>query len=1511
MWKWLDDLGRWTTASFGAVGSLIAMPFAAATGHGEWAKHQYDLFSQEANETGGRATGAVSRNVVQPTTKAVESVPVVGPAVESVADQVAKVFKADAWLYRNGIQRPMSTFATAWSLTDSDRWKKQQNEGFLGSLFDSATWGKAWGISSHRTFGQALSLAFATRDILDADEVEDARRQWWWDVTTGGVDAPAAFFLDPLGKAGKIIGASGALRTTKDFDVLSAAGKERQVQRAVQAGKPVSKVGKEASQNLTEQFRTNTPLNDTMNWADQISAKYADPRDAAKHISKLPIFRNNANGGLLASLLANSNPGEKRQIMRLAYGDASAYKELNAQRPDLAAQIRSLTDTRDDLMRAQAPKPTADGGATPPTPAVDQERLGTLNREINALERRERYLDTLTGRPDEPSPGIIGVLSKAPKGGVYQKIAKGTATARYRADMASQRGTMQGWHWYNMFNTPVQVVGKLNYLNQKRPRGFYDMNAQDGWREVDDMLRQVKGFSPQRRSQIVSRLMGAPNEASKIQYVRQAEAEAISHTLARRDLSPGMIKEITDSTLSQRDALRARMTERAYSATFGDAGQRIDYFNEHGYPSVVLPVTKTQLAEKIPLVDIQALDRAAGRYRNSLRLLTGKNLRDPAIQLGDMLSSAWKSSVLLRLGYPVRLSGDDQMAMQAKLGAMVWLGLGMKGAANFADNQYTRMRNAYRLAALEAGKRRQIGLLGGAKLRTGDLKAIEPRERFKAKRLGQEDVNVPLLGGGSVDVNGMFPRNRAGDYWRDLSATDRHVLMETEDQYLRQMRSEYSTGLLSNGETGYWSAWRDALNKQLGQDPLAKIFLNGGTEDDALRWLKTDAGRRHGLDLPFRRHDPQAWASNVKTMVDQYAPILPLREAALKGEVTNRMLKTAVPHLKAASRELPQVHGPTIAHNLGRGAVAESMTKLRDGWFRLASDMPTDILTKHPMAKAIYDGRIKQLVKAWHATGGEIDNDTLAKLESQARRFAIGEVNKVVLDLSVHSNAAHLFRFVSPFYSAWEETLKRWGRLIDANPGLLFRANDIWQGLNKIAGTDLVDADGNKIEGFTGLKNADEQYITFRIPRWLGSKIDGLKYFDRTQIPKSSLNITLQGDPWWLPGFGPMAQIPASLYADSRPNDAQALKFILPFGPQSIKDLVLPPAAKQATKGEDDTDFTQTTIRIWQIKFQQWQNAGMKGPPPSPNDPQIQKDAKAFHSMQTYTKLLLPFSAKFTSPYQFYIDQYHKFLQENPAKARDMFLAKYPDYFVFTQSVSKNNAQIPATLKAFNASKKFKDLIAKHPDLAPVILGPSMDGDAFDPAVYNKQFEQKLAPGSTKTYRQHQSLEDFAHEAVAQDGWNAYMQFMDIFRAELARRGATSLNDAGTDDLAAIKRAVIAQLSKKFPAWAQDYNSFNPKKTDQYVTDFRQIVNEPELANNPGRTDIQTLRQYLGIRDLVLQALATRAATGGARSLQAKSNADLAGFWQNARDSLAESDTMFSRNIFDRYLNGDTQLVAP
>jgi hypothetical protein len=836
--------------------------------------------------------------------------------------------------------------------------------------------------------------------------------------------------------------------------------------------------------------------------------------------------------------------------------------------------------------------------------------------------------------------------------------------------------------------------------------------------------------------------------------------------------------------------------------------------------------------------------------------------------------------------------------------------------------------------------------------------ADEAAKGFQPVRQGTRRVKLP----GGVEAPAAF-EGKQGEYYLKRISPDEAVgqIFATNKRLLHGhlMRSfDHGGQVISAAQDPVLHAesWAHAINAQLMQDELSRQAIKGATVAEMADWLeKTAAGRAYlkrlgiGMKLGPKTNgvdrivvDAERLANGAKADVDEYLPTPEIRLKALEPEgVTPAFLKKAMPQ---AHR--PDVHTGQVGRTQGafHGAVEQIMAS----FYRVAASLPAERLSRHPLFNQLYEdhlGRIShQLMQqgAYDTTVAGVE-----RMATTARRLAERDMKKLVFDIAHKSDVTAALRFVSPFMAATTESFQRWARIIADKPQVVGYANIFYNA--PVAAGAMQDADGNHItrDGYAytmtyptlpdgkldydhgkavkRLVPKNERYIVGRMPKWvvdnpaaklsLGALLGIEPSSGKFRLSQNSMDIVTQGDPWYNPGMGPIVQIPVNQFVKDKPKAAEVARHlgVLPFGPQSqASAFLLPSTIRNFLTAYDTSDerYQAVKMQIMQRAIFEHDQLGK----PMPTAKQIADKTRNYWLFSAGTAFLQPMATQKKDAYQFYRDQYNELRRQDPLTADDQFLQRYgEDYFIFAQSQSKNESGIPATVKAVQLQKEYGDLIDANPELGALIVGPEGDGP-FSPEAYSYQLNTPLTPGGAEMQRTKMSADEALEENQRRLGWAKYTSAMDSLNTQLRNRGLTSFSDDGAQDLLATKRgltklwqAPLLPDGSENPyyneAWSKDYSTYDTLKYDRLIPGLERVA-DSDLADDPNRSDLRTLRTYLAGRKAVVQALAQRAAGGGHSTLAAQSNADLAEDWQRFVDSLVESSVRFG-NLHTRYLSRD------
>lgn len=817
---------------------------------------------------------------------------------------------------------------------------------------------------------------------------------------------------------------------------------------------------------------------------------------------------------------------------------------------------------------------------------------------------------------------------------------------------------------------------------------------------------------------------------------------------------------------------------------------------------------------------------------------------------------------------------------------------------------------------------------------------------------GQERVDIAP----GVALPGAFEGERGLMYQESISSEDslNNVFMRNKQLLHGNLMRTWDHGaVVSNASVEperHLAAWQHVINAQFGNDQLARRALAGDSVDEMRVWLSTTAEgivyrRRLGENLT----SAEDLARRVHYEVNEITPTPELRAKALTPDgVSTEDLADQFPDPLTR----PDVHRAQIAAKLaGSNDHLKGLNTIMDKWFRFAASLPADRMSRHPLFNQLYAGHARRIAGQEAAQGVVHTAADAERLAETARRLALRDTRKLVFDIAHRSDAGAALRFMSPFFSATTEAWQRWARIIAEKPEV---AGYYAKFLNAPLAMGVVqDQDGNKVdsEGYAfdpvtktrTLVPKSDRRIIMRLPKFmvagpnpiglaLGASEDG-----RINLSQDSMNLVLQGDPWFNPGVGPIVSIPVSTFVEDKPDLAKEMRTagILPFGPSTstafgstwlgqVADQALPRTLKNFLTAWDTSDNRYQQVKAQIMQRAAFEHANLGKPMPSAQE--IADRTRNYWLFSAMSAFLGPVASQTDDPYQFYRDEYNKMnrmvqterqkqgqLYSGPS-ADDMFLDKYGEsYFVFAQTMSKNLSGLPATENAIRLQQKYGSLIEQSPELAALIIGPEGNGP-FSPEAYAYQLNTPLIPGGAEMQRTRITADEAMKENERRLGWAKFTAKMNQINSQLVARGLSSFDDSGAEDLKRKRQNYIKLYSsplkpdgstnpKYLKAWAEDYNTLDRTKYDKLIPAMESIVASP-LAQDSRRTDLQQLSGYLKDRRRVMTILADRKRNGGSATLTAKSNSDLMQQWTRRVSHRVLADTSFG-DLYHRYLSRD------
>jgi hypothetical protein len=1188
-------------------------------------------------------------------------------------------------------------------------------------------------------------------------------------------------------------------------------------------------------------------------------------------------FHDHRDGAFISRVLAEADD------LPLAWGALMGHRQsmdaLYAVKPEIAGQISRLQgdQARIAVMKRQVGTLGPDQLPLELPDEIRAVEASQLNTEIDALYDTEAR-----------------ILHNEQANSMVRQIPRISGTSERRA--AVVRSDFFQGQWGG--KAGQMLAAPLRQAVNMRPRNMVDLHDAAGDAQVTRLLRKAR-LPVEEQDRLRGAYMAATDPTARNRVLEQAEAASIRALAERRGIDPTKAQELVErAAKGRRSAVSRIQSSRKYD---GKGRSYIEDIGDDGVVSkIYVPLATTQEFNQFLIPDLDGIDKVLARHGDEISRVGA--IGDATNELLEAYQRLWKPSVLMRVGWPIRVVGEEQLRIMSQIGALL-----TSGRAAVAAGRYGRDLGAEVISnATQAARRipkservfRGVEVVGreeartrrGLRLGTMNYRGAEIESSFGTNATFQAQYRAMNSARGSMDA-----------------------VVKTADDLREGLRQEVTPEWISLEPTaaGHGEAWEHAVNHQIGQDPLWRQLLEGRTVDEARDWLDTAEGRAYRRRMPHWKDREDDWLEFMAQTADDYLPTDSLKALALEGKARADDLAKAVPD--AAGR--PLVHGALLADVTGRTRFAQALTKLRDNTMRVLGTIPTDVLSRQPYFDWHYTQEIRRLVDITIDQGADLTPDLVKTFEAKARNYALGESKKLLYDLADSSELAHTLRFISPFYSAWQEVLTRWTGITLDNPAFVARMHEVWRAPERMG--IVTDEDGNTVHGDgtatspldEKVKPGKDRYINFRLlatDNTVGKAlfndftkhVPGVKRLEHAKFNKDSFNTILQG----VPGVGPVVQIPLNEIAKGRPELEESLKWALPFGAsQSTLDMLLPATARRIkTKagGEEDRMYSNQLMRIYwdaQVDYNLGKRAEL------PTYAEAKKKTDSFYNVRTVASFVSPAAPSFQSPYQPYIDAYRALKEKDPETADEIFLDTYGDeFFPLTQSLSKTMDGIPPTLEGAAARQKYVDLIEKHPDLGGLIIGAEGAGE-FSSAVYQSQLAKPVRPGAADKQRQAFSFEEAQAKPNERLGWIEYSKAMDLIDAERMNRGLPNLQVKKARDLADLKRNVIDGLARKYPEWYTTFSVTDRAAWGRKLSGLREIAADDRLA---GRSEIAGLRDYLQARDLVVDELARRKEAGGASTISAAKNTDLAGLWTQVTTRLTEDNPAFAA-VYYRHLERD------
>jgi hypothetical protein len=1384
--------------------------------------------------------------------------------VEHVADASANTI-GTAFGY--GIARPISTFSQ--QVEDAS----QQGQS-AGLLLDKDRWRQAWNASEDVSPGQALVIGSGLAPKgLNYDMTPEAMKaredffhnSWQGQLSSGALDLALNLGADPTMIAGRAVkGAAVARNTFKDATEVDRVLK-------VNAGAEAA-TGREAG------------LSGRM---DKLFTEL-DGKTSAE-IALHPVVKESDQGGAFAYMFGRINEeftdeaarrAAQRNVFGAMLGNGQSVQALKDQHSLLANELQRLSDT--PISSKAVADFTWDDHGQGMLNIANQSEPAEITAQKEAIEAELARLETATS-----GTGTVNRLA----GSLREQ-------ASYTRQLGALRQTTLNTGLGNM---PIRVIGGA--IANRLPGHVSVKDTVSGFEDLRNTLAQTKHLTGEQKRGLLDNYVNAATAGDRQKAVYDAEGAIVHATAKEYGLTPQQARKLAEAGNGRRQAVLSTLSSRLYSAAESDKFVHLVDPEEGEITAISRPILQSQIEDHVSIIDPRKLDAALKEAKQSrlLERIAGqlgddaKNVTSSAYNIAghaQMVASdglgkftrLWKDAALMRLAYPVRVQIDSQMRLGAHIASLAFVG--------------------HAAAGLKAEGKTLLSVEGGDKLSLRNVFKEGDYEKSLTDMLVKADVHPD-------DIPSII-RHLAS---KDGGMAD--LAQHMTDAQLARYRGTGEWGYVDPANPAWAQAWSRAVNRQIRNSPVAMKAAEGAAPAELKAFVQSSpAARKEWLNLKSSNGDDlDGWLSRVQAHVDHYLPTAEQKSTVLGREIGVKDVEGWFADQSTRMR----VHGESFAPTT-KSAAGAAYEATRNRWYKLAAEAPESAMARAPLYSYAFRRNLKDIVERHGLDSSDykkIDGDLMTQYRRSADRLARREVGKILFDTSHSSNLSHTLRYVSPFFSAWEDMMKKWGGLFYDKPWTAVRFDQAWSAPNNAGlvvdeNGNRVDAEGNRFDPNTGRKldPAKDKFLIGKrelvtvplgmLPKAITSRIGA----DKLRIDKNSFNIVFQGDPWWLPGAGPIVQVPVNeVIKNEFPEwaDNPVVAAALPMGVSDnpVADQFLPSWIRQAHNAFGNT---QDHANVQAMLLAQ-ENARFKNGERGPIKPgEIAGMTRNWFILRAVTANASPVSMAPTPKAQFFIDQAHIYRQQYGQDWQEKFYKDFPQWYDMSLSLSNNETGIVATLNAVDAAKKYRSVIAEKPEYGWAVVGPdnqygNTPGSAFNQAAYAWQ-EQAIGYGQQTPFRGKSSPQEALAKVEASKGWMQYQSMMTNLNLVLESRGLHSFQQKGAEDLAGIKKQAEDYLASSNPSWREDFLQTDSGKAANFL-DWAQkaMAGDSSLAKRP---DMVALGQYMQMRGLVQQILSGRSV----HSIDNAANADVKALWDQANAYLRQGNIGFEQ-AWNRILQHD------
>lgn len=545
-------------------------------------------------------------------------------------------------------------------------------------------------------------------------------------------------------------------------------------------------------------------------------------------------------------------------------------------------------------------------------------------------------------------------------------------------------------------------------------------------------------------------------------------------------------------------------------------------------------------------------------------------------------SDIWKPTVLLRLAWPVRVIGEEQVRLAAG-GYSSLISHPVHHMSVMMGNRKFLSRQLQRLGYDIGDPTRRLvgdfaGDLFGERLALADehLQAMSSGSgrSFSAAR----SPSFEIIATGEVDearaleawaeemsklshdqVGGMILRSESLDEAKEVFWEN----METVRSDIRVGRPDTDIDVMTRaGADAYIDSVSDRMHRLTNSNPeLLEAMRSRGIGEVPM------GGGKGQLNGNFVRA--------LKGHKDSIPPYLPAREILSQGV-------TGSGRFDGLDQATEWMFSQLMAKPTDQ--LSRSPVFRQEYWNEVQALAPR--MRRADAAAVIVEARranlpaadIQQLRRNIGRDVGGVPRDAVGSLTRQhvdtlAKGAALDRTQDLLFDLSQRNQLFDAMSLIFPFGDAWAEVVTRWATLIAEDPQVVRRASQA--------------IEGGRETGFIYENENGEEVFNYPLSGWATEAIAGVRIPLTGRVQGLSLATEI------LPGVGPVAQLPLAAAVPNTPEWDRVREILFPFGEPEIgdnpinlvSDQFIPPAWRKIFTGLSEEGATPDEARSFASSF--------------------------------------------------------------------------------------------------------------------------------------------------------------------------------------------------------------------------------------------------------------------------------------------------------------------------------------